>query len=82
MPSRAPKVNAAIIQALIHHLLRRKVTSLAELEVRLAVAVDLGFAVWTARPESFIGACDGGEEGRAAGRSVRGSRLQKLVTEA
>lgn len=48
----------------------------------MLAAVDLGFVVRAARPEGFIKARDGREDGREAGEFAGGVGLRKSVTEA
>ncbi|KFY99750.1 hypothetical protein V500_01278 [Pseudogymnoascus sp. VKM F-4518 (FW-2643)] len=64
---RAPPVNIRFHQALVHDLLGREIGSLAVLEARSIIAVDLGFGVSAARLEGLVVAGCGGVEGREAG---------------
>ena len=48
----------------------------------MLAVVDLGFVIWAARPEGFIKARDGGEDGREAGGFAGGVGLRKSVREA
>lgn len=67
---RTPKVNIRLLQAVVDDLLGRKIGSLAILEARFIIAVDLGFGISAACLEGLVMAGDGGVEGREAGGSA------------